>query len=72
MVEQDTVAYASRVEPPDIASVKISVRPAGLNAAAPREINLPELLNELAQCKALIARVTIAAMAIGIALRVIK
>ncbi len=72
MIEQDTVAHASLVEPPEVASVKLSARPAGLNAAALQEINLLELLTELAQRKALIARVTIAAMVIGIALRAIK
>ena len=49
-----------------------SARSAGLNAAALEEISLPELLTELAQRKALIARVTVAAVAIGIAPRVIK
>ncbi len=72
MIEQNTVAYASLVEPPEVASVRISARSAGLNAAALEEISLPELLTELAQRKALIARVTVAAVAIGIAPRVIK
>ena len=72
MIEQDTVAYASLVEPTEAASAVISALAAAPNAAAPQEISLLELLTELARRKAPIAKVTIAAMAIVITFSVIK
>jgi len=72
MIEQDTVVYAALVESPEAASAVISATAAAPNAAAPQRISLLELLTELARRKALVAKVTIAAMAIAIAFSVIE
>lgn len=54
------------------ASLTIFTSSADPNAAALQEINLLELLTELAQSNASIAKAAIAAIATGIAPRVIK
>ncbi len=72
MIEQYTVAHASPVEPPEAAAAAITAPAAAPGAAAAQEIGFLELLTEPARGKAPIARITLAAMAIGIALSVIK
>jgi hypothetical protein len=72
MIQEDNVAYASLVEPPKAALPAIFASAAAPNAAALQESDLLELFAELAQRKVLIAKVTIAAMAIEIAPEVTK